>query len=183
MIYILRYKTPKGIILTGKFLETNKGFSPCAVDEDIILDETQNKILDKKVYFTRRQNGTRSSIFGRSNSQFSEWMRENLPSSYDGFRVADFDWILWDQYRRNLMILEEKRNNSFPSDWLIQLRNQVINPAFEEFCKKNNINFKGYNLVKFENNGPDDGKITFSGDFINDREINSDELKRLLSMK
>jgi len=49
-----------------------------------------------------------------------------------------------------------------------------MDPALEQFCKKNNINYLGYKIIKFENTTPDDGKI-----FIDDVEIKKEDFLKL----
>lgn len=76
------------------------------------------------------------------------------------------------------MLCEEKCFMGKISTAFGRLINEVIEPALNEFCPKNKIDFKGYFLIQFERNGPDDGKIFFDG-----TEVSKDELIKILSME
>lgn len=115
---------------------------------------------------------------GKRSLIFSEWIRNRLPASNTGFYVTNQDWIFWNWKTRKLMLCEEKCFKANLSTAFTKLIKGVIEPALKEFCPKNNIDFRGYHFIQFENTSPEDGKIFFDG-----IEISKEELIKFLSME
>ena len=119
---------------------------------------------------------TRQEQSGKRSLVFSAWIRENLPDSKDGYCVTNQDWLVWNYKTRTLMLIEEKTHNGNISNWFKRLIKEVLHPALFIYCKTMKINYKGYHLLQFENEGPLDGKI-----FFDRKEKTESELKQLLT--
>ena len=106
---------------------------------------------------------TRQEFTNERSLEFSRWIRKYLPDSMTGFCVGNLDWILWNWKKKVLMIVEEKTHLGKVNVWHDRLMKEVFCPALQDFCIKNNIEFKGYHVIKFENTSPEDGKIYLDG--------------------
>ena len=110
-------------------------------------------------------------------SCLSGWIRNNCPDSKTGFLVSDIDFILINKQTKSMMCIEEKcfeRNVDF---WFHKNIKYIVATALNEWCKNNGWNFKGFNIIQFENTGPDDGKILYNGQIVT-----NDTLRKKLSM-
>ena len=75
------------------------------------------------------------------------------------------------------MLVEEKTRKGTLAPWFRRFIKEVLNPALFYYCEKNKIDYRGYHLVRFENESPEDGRI-----YLNHREVSEKELKEFLSM-
>jgi hypothetical protein len=121
---------------------------------------------------------TRQEQTNKRSLIFSGWIREKLPNSSTGFCVTNQDWVLWNWKERKLMFLEEKTHEGELANWFKRLIKDVLHPAITNYAKQNEIDYKGYHLIQFENEGPNDGKI-----LLDYREVTEQELIDFLSMK
>ena len=121
---------------------------------------------------------TRQEYSNTRSLVFSGWIRNKLPASNTGFCVTNQDWVLWNWQERKLMFVEEKTHNGKLASWFHKLIKEVLHPAISKFAKESEIDYRGYHLIQFENEGPEDGKI-----FLDYREIAEQELIDFLSMK
>lgn len=121
---------------------------------------------------------TRPEFSNTRSLVFSGWIRNKLPNSSTGFCVTNQDWVLWNWRERKLMFLEEKTHTSDIANWFKRLIKDVLHPAILKYSKENEIDYRGYHLLQFENEGPEDGKI-----FLDHSEITEQELIDFLSMK
>lgn len=119
---------------------------------------------------------TRQEQSGKRCLVFSQWIREKLPDSKTGYCVTNQDWIMWNWKTQTLMFLEEKTHNANIAVWFHRLIKEVLNPAMVVYCKVKKIDYRGYHLIQFENEGPEDGKIYFDR-----KEISKEKLKELLT--
>lgn len=178
MIYKIKYRTPRGDVVSGLFLETIYGYKPVEIHNNVL--DKANKIIEKKAYMTLNSSGVKAALYSQG-SKFSQWIRE---LGTDGLCVADFDWVFWNFKTKDLMLLEEKRGTKdFSNEWLRRLKVDLLEPGLREACLSRGIKWHGYNFVQFENNSPTDGKIFFSEDFANKREISEQQLKDILTFK
>jgi hypothetical protein len=76
------------------------------------------------------------------------------------------------------MIAEEKTNKAGVSNWFAQLMRNVFDPALREYAKGNDIDYRGYHVIRFENETPDDGWVWLDGVIVT-----TDELRIFLSME
>ena len=127
---------------------------------------------------------TREEKYGERSLIFSAWIRENLPDSSTGFCVTNQDWIFYNWRKKRLILAEEKTNLGYVADWFKQLISDVIDPALSEYCPKHGIDYRGYYIIKFDNEGPEDSDIILL-EKISDKKhsITSEQLKILLSME
>ena len=103
---------------------------------------------------------TRQELTGTRSLEFSAWIRKNCPGSESGFCVGNLDWIFWDWKKRRLLLIEEKTHNSVNfACWMKRLMTEVFVPALERFCADNDIEFRGFHIVRFEKNSPSDCRI------------------------
>ena len=94
---------------------------------------------------------TRLEQTNKRSLAFSGWIRQELPDSKTGFMVTNQDWIFWNFKTRCLMFVEEKTHNGTISNWFHILIKTVLHPALLQFSKKNDIDYRGYHLIQFEN--------------------------------
>jgi hypothetical protein len=121
---------------------------------------------------------TRQEQTNKRSLAFSGWIRNKLPDSATGFCVTNQDWVLWNWKERKLMFVEEKTHTGELAPWFKRLIREVLDPAIKKYAEDNEIDYRGYHLLRFENEDPTDGKI-----FLDYREITEDELIDFLSMK
>ncbi len=107
---------------------------------------------------------------------FSRWIRKNLKSSYDGYRVYDLDFVLWHKTEKKMMFIELKSYNSnVKDDQKLMLR------KLNKWIKKGidiDWTFFGTHLITFEKSGFKDGKC-----FLNNREILEKDLINFLNFE
>lgn len=108
---------------------------------------------------------------------FSNWIRNCLPDSSNGYMVTDQDWIFWDFKRRKLLLAEEKTYMAEIAPWFYNFICNVLNPALAQFCDGNHIDYRGYHLIQFENTSPKDGRI-----YLDKLEVTPKELRDTLAM-
>lgn len=105
---------------------------------------------------------------------FSNWIRNNLPNSYTGFRCYDLDFILWNKNLKYLMIIELKSYNTdttFDQYFMLQKINKWIKNGIDE-----EWTYKGLHLIQFEKTNFENGKV-----FLDKKEITETELIKFLS--
>src|SRR4030067_2137198 len=102
---------------------------------------------------------TRSEYSNTRSLVFSGWIRNKLPASSTGFCVTNQDWVMWNWKERKLMFVEEKTHGGSIANWFKRLIKDVLHPAILKYAKENEIDYRGYHLIVFENEGPTDGKI------------------------
>ena len=76
------------------------------------------------------------------------------------------------------MFAEEKTRMGSMSEWFLRFIKEVMHPAIKEYAKKNDIDYRGYHLIQFEHETPDDGKTLLNG-----KDISKDDLIKFLSME
>jgi len=109
---------------------------------------------------------------------FSDWIRENLPDSKDGYVVSDLDFILADNKTKKIKLLEAKIEKAVLRPWQYDLFKNI------EKWIKNGINidkewtFYGFDTLRFEKTSPEDGRM-----LLNNKEITKEELLWILKMK
>ena len=121
---------------------------------------------------------TRPEITGKRSLAFSKWIKDKLPDSETGYLVYNLDFILWHKDERKLILIEEKTRFGELAQAFRMLMINVIAPALRNYAKENEIDFRGFMLIQFENTCPSDGKI-----YLNDKEISEEELIKILSME
>ena len=105
---------------------------------------------------------TRAELTGVRELAFSSWIRKELPDSASGFCVTNQDWVFWNWKTRQLLLAEEKTRNGKVAKWFYRLIADIIHPALCSYARAHDdIDYRGYHLIQFENTGPDDGKIYF----------------------
>lgn len=121
---------------------------------------------------------TRQEQSGERSLVFSQWLKDHLPDSWDGFRVYNQDWILWDKNNKRLMLLEEKMfMKNIAADFRTLIRT-VLHPALLKYCKEIGMEYRGYHLIQFQNTGPEDGNI-----FLDRKKVSKEFLIKFLSMR
>lgn len=110
-------------------------------------------------------------------SKLSKWIRINCPDSNTGFLVSDIDFILINKKTKSMMCIEEKCFDRDVDFWFHKSVKYIVASALNDWCKNNGWCFKGFNIIQFENTGPDDGMIKFNGQIVK-----VDTLKEKLSM-
>jgi hypothetical protein len=107
---------------------------------------------------------------------FSGWLRNKLKSSFDGHRVQDVDFVVWNKYQQKIMFIELKSyNNNVPPDQRLMLKklNNWIKKGID-----NDWTFYGTHLITFENSSFENGKC-----FLNNVEISEKDLIDFLNFK
>jgi len=104
-------------------------------------------------------------------TEFGLWLRkqEKIDSRKYGFVTTNIDYV-WKNYRTGkYMFIEEKR---YMSD--VRFYQKNIFNEIDRACK-NDENYCGFYVLKFEKTNPDDGKI-----YLNDIEITKEDLFKFL---
>jgi hypothetical protein len=115
---------------------------------------------------------TRPEQSGERNLDFSGWVRENLPDSYDGFRVSDLDFILANVKTKKIMLLEQKIYAGKTRNWqkeLFSYVNRWISTGIEN--ENPDWEYLGFHTVVFEKTFPENGKIWFDGQLVTKEEL------------
>tara|TARA_R100001163_G_C5063390_1_gene200675 strand:- start:1535 stop:1942 length:408 start_codon:yes stop_codon:yes gene_type:complete len=110
----------------------------------------------------------RQEITRKRNTRFSSWIRNNLPDTKTGFTAFDVDFILFNYRTKNIMIIEEKTNNSDLTYGQLKFL-QRLDKIFEKGCLPNGYKYKGYYTLIFENNGFDNGNTFIVQNKISDK--------------
>lgn len=122
---------------------------------------------------------TRPEYSGFRDLRFSGWIRENLPDSYEGFRVSDLDFIIANVKSKCFMLLEVKTRGAEVKPWqrdLLGLLHVSISAGVR--IAKPSWNYQGLHVVTFGNTFFDDGPVYLDG-----QEMDEDGLRWFLSMK
>ena len=104
-------------------------------------------------------------------TEFGLWLRkqEKIDSRKYGFVTTNIDYV-WKNYRTGkYMFIEEKR---YMSD--VRFYQKNIFNEIDRACK-NDENYCGFYVLKFEKTNPNDGKI-----YLNDIEITKEDLFKFL---
>ena len=104
---------------------------------------------------------------------FSDWMRN---ANFNKISVTDIDFVLYNYITNTVMLIEvkcKKRSPSFPQRQLFKLFSKVFKLA----ASKGLVNYKGFNLIQFENDTFENGKVYF-----NSKEVSEKQLKEILSI-
>jgi hypothetical protein len=106
-------------------------------------------------------------------TEFGIWLREQPEiDSKLGYVATNIDYV-WRNYKTGKwMLIEEKRYNSKPKYYQVQLFNLL------NWCAKHHPKFMGFYLLIFEKTSPDDGSI-----YLNDKSITKHELLEFLKME
>lgn len=107
---------------------------------------------------------------------FSKWCRDKLNSSFDGQRVYDVDFCIWQKKYKKIMFIELKSHNSKPSKdqrFMFKLINSSIKRGIDK-----EWTYLGYNLITFENKSFEDGKC-----YLNNKEILEEDLIKFLNFE
>ena len=107
---------------------------------------------------------------------FSQWIRDNLRSSYDNFRVYDLDFIMWDKKTREVRLLELKsygRDVRPDQKLMLDMFHQQFSLGMVDGWK-----YMGTHLIQFERSNFLDGKV-----FLNKKEISEKELIKFLNFE
>lgn len=107
--------------------------------------------------------------------RFSDWIRENLPDSKDGFYVSDIDFVFYNMETKKVIIVEQKTRGAGVQDWqrdlLSNIKRWILQGIDNEWI------FEGIHLLQFEGYSFDDGKVYFDN-----KEITEQELIKILSL-
>lgn len=106
--------------------------------------------------------------------KFSDWIRENLPSSEDGFMVSDVDFILYNYKTKRMMFIEQKQFGSEVKEWQKKLFT-ILNDAMKNL-PESRLEYKGFHLITFEQTDCKDGKI-----FYDYQEVSENDLRLRLT--
>jgi hypothetical protein len=108
----------------------------------------------------------------------SSFLREYAPNSEKGrYVVSDVDFIIINNEQKRGMAIEEKCFMAEPSWFQKNKFMPIISHALKQYFKRKGYDFKGYNLIQFENDSPFNGRV-----FYNGNEIDAEILLDILSM-
>jgi hypothetical protein len=122
---------------------------------------------------------TKPEKLGFRSLTFSKWCRNKLPNSTTGFSITDLDFILFNWKSKRFMIVETKcrmANVSFNQREIFSSIHKWIKSGIQSDSTE--WDYRGFNLVQFENTSFDDGKC-----FLNKIEISERKLIEFLSME
>lgn len=106
-------------------------------------------------------------------TEFGIWLREQPEiDSQLGYVAINIDYV-WRNYKTGeWMLIEEKRYNKEPKFYATQIFNILDHVA------RNDLKYRGFHIIIFENTSPDDGKTKIDG-----KEVTKEELIRFLQFK
>jgi len=104
--------------------------------------------------------------YDKHSTEFGLWLREQEEiDSGKGFVATNIDYM-WHNYNTGeWMLLEEKRHKKTPEPWQKNLFKKIHKQA------RNDPQYKGFHLLKFENTSPEDGKMWLDGTLISKTEL------------
>jgi hypothetical protein len=115
---------------------------------------------------------TRPEQSGKRNLDFSIWVKENLPDSYEGFRVSDLDFILANINTKKIMLLEQKNYVGRSRKWQKELFSYVDKWISSGIRNENpDWEYLGFHMVVFEKTFPENGQIWFDGILVTKQEL------------
>jgi len=126
----------------------------------------------------------RKEITGKRDLTFSGWIRTNCKDSKGSGKltVTDLDFIFRDYGSNKIQLIESKIKKG-SMNYGQSKTFEVLDKIIIEGCKKNNIDYKGFHLVRFENFSPEDGKIFWVKNRVGiEEQITKEELIRRLNM-
>jgi len=113
----------------------------------------------------------RQEMTGERSLEFSRWIRSNLPDSDTGYFVTNLDWIFHNYKNRILLMVEEKTHGGKIRYGQAKLFNDIVAPALQDWCWKNNYVWLGFHCLVFENTNPSDGKIYWDDELITEETL------------
>lgn len=121
---------------------------------------------------------TKREITGTRELEFSQWIRDELPSSKTAFMVSDLDFILWNYRSKRMMFIEVKTNShdvfKFQRIMFTQMA-KWIQRGIDQY--RDGWSFLGYHEIVFERKNFQDGKC-----WLNKREVTEQQLIEFLSL-
>ena len=124
-----------------------------------------------------KPNTTRKEQFGKRDLGFSQWLRDNLPSSNLPFWISDIDFMLFNGQSNSFMLLELKHYDSEVQFWQRKLLTIIDSAIRKSTSIYMSCNYKGLNLITLEKTGFSDGWVK-----LNNKLITEPELIEFLSM-
>lgn len=108
---------------------------------------------------TRKRNDKHSTEFGL-------WLREQeCIDSSKGYIATNLDYI-WGNYKTGeWLLIEEKRYNK------CMTRTQTEQFKTLHDAAANDVNYKGFYLIVFENTSPDDGYVKINGEIVSSSDL------------
>lgn len=108
--------------------------------------------------------------FDKHSTEFGLWLREQSTiDSKLGYVATNLDYV-WQNYKTGQwMLFEEKRYNSWPRRWQLEIFRLLNSVAM------NSALYRGFYIVVFEKTNPDDGAIR-----INRQDATLEDLLNLL---
>lgn len=116
-----------------------------------------------------------------SKTEFSEWIRDNGPSSLDSrdaVDIEDIDFVLFSYLTGEIMTLEVKERGALPrmaqKDTQNVLRQllQLSSPATVQTIRGvRKINYRGHHLIQLQNTTPDNGWVKLDGRKVSRNEL------------
>jgi len=103
-----------------------------------------------------------------SAKHFNDWVRENLPDSYDGFLASDLDLILYNYKTKKVMLLEVKTRKAKLKEWQKQMFENI-----DRWLKKgcDNFEYLGFNIIRLEGTDLTNGRILFNNKLVTEAEV------------
>lgn len=120
---------------------------------------------------------TKKEVHYNRDLGFSQWLRDNLPSSNLPFWISDVDFMLFNGQSNSFMLLELKHYNSEVKVWQRKLLTIIDSAIRKSTSIYMNCKYKGLNLITLEKTGFSDGWVK-----LNNKIITEPELIEFLSM-
>lgn len=111
---------------------------------------------------------TRQEQSGERDLKFSQWIRDKLPDSSDGYMVSDLDFILHNYKTRKLMLLEVKTYGASVSTWQRMLFD-ILDRALKNGCQ-DDVEYLGFHVIRFQTNDFS-GIVTLDGEPVEEDEL------------
>lgn len=122
---------------------------------------------------------TRREQTGERNLDFSEWVRVNLPDSYEGFLVSDLDFVLMDEATKKFALVEVKmfggpKRKTF---WQKRMFGRLDKWLKIGVMSDPGWTYLGFHWITVSNTTPDNSRRIV----LNDKEVTREELIEKLS--
>lgn len=122
---------------------------------------------------------TRREQTGERNLEFSEWVRVNLPDSYEGYLVSDLDFVLMDEVTKKFALVEVKMfgGPKRKTYWQKRMFNRLDKWLKIGVLSDPDWTYLGFHWIIVSNTTPDNSRRMI----LNGEEVTRDELIKKLS--
>jgi len=121
---------------------------------------------------------------GWRSSYWSEWTRRELPDSFNGFFISDFDGLIINNRTHRFCFVEVKQHANHIQRWQFDLYAQLDSYVRKGLESTHLWTYDGVYFLRFENTGFHDGRCAIC-DLVSTKErlVTEERLKIFLSLE